>query len=79
MLKRQHHPGITLGTELRERRVSLEDFSKETGIAYYRVWNFINGKRKLTLKEIDRVAIFIGNSPNFWRNLQRNYYSKDKG
>ena len=78
MLKKIHHPGITLCAELRKRNMDIQTFSDKSKIPFYRAWNFCNGRRKLTNGEIDKLCLVLKADFSYWRDLQRKYYHRKK-
>lgn len=67
------HPGEILNDELKDRGISQQDFSLQTGIAKTILNEIIKGKRSINAD----VALLIGKALNMdailWLNLQNNY------
>lgn len=67
------HPGEILNDELKDRGISQQDFSLQTGIAKTILNEIIKGKRSINAD----LALLIGKALNMdailWMNLQNNY------
>lgn len=48
------------------------ELAKKTGMPLVRVNTLVNGKRSVTAETALLLAAAIGNSPQFWLNLQNN-------
>lgn len=67
-------PGEMLREEfLREYGLSQNQLAKAVGISPNRIADIVNNRRRITADTAVRLAIFFGNSPEFWMNLQTNY------
>jgi addiction module HigA family antidote len=68
------HPGEMLLKEFLEPSgISQKDFSKHTGWTYARVNEIVNGKRGITADSALTLSETLGNSPQFWLTLQKNW------
>lgn len=65
------HPGEMLREEFLEpMSLSQRDLANGIRVPYQRVNELINGRRGVTPATALRLAKFLGNSPEFWLNLQ---------
>jgi antitoxin HigA-1 len=65
------HPGEMLLKEFLEPlEISQQALAKAINVSYQRVNELVNGKRGITPSTALRLSIFLGNSPDFWLNLQ---------
>lgn len=69
---------VTPGEMLREEYLKGYDLSqsrlaKAIGISPNRIAEIVNNRRRITADTAVRLALFFGNSPEFWMNLQANY------
>ena len=68
------HPGIILQEEfLDEMDISQYALAKATDIPKTRINAIVNGDRAITPDTALRLALFFGNSAEFWLNLQKQY------
>ncbi len=68
------HPGIVLCEDfLKPLNVTAYRLSKETFIPQTRISEIIKGNRRITADTALRFALFFGNSPMFWLELQNVY------
>ena len=58
---------------LREYGLSQNRLAKAIGISPNRIAEIVNNRRRITADTAVRLALFFGNSPEFWMNLQSNY------
>jgi addiction module HigA family antidote len=58
---------------LAEYDLSQVALARAVGISPNRVTEIINNRRRITADTALRLALYIGNSPEFWMNLQANY------
>lgn len=56
--------------------MSATQAAKELGIPANRLTEIIRGRRGVTADTALRLAAWLGASPEFWMNLQRNYELK---
>ena len=67
-------PGEILKEEfLHEYGLSQNRLAKATGISPNRITEIVNNRRRITADTALRLALFFGNSPEFWMNLQNHY------
>lgn len=67
-------PGEMLKEEfLVEYGLSQNGLAKAIGISPNRIAEIINNRRRITADTALRLALYFGNSPEFWMNLQTNY------
>src|SRR6266702_8678588 len=69
---------ITPGEILKEEFLTGYDLSqgalaRAVGISPNRITEIINNRRRITADTALRLALYFGNSPEFWMNLQANY------
>src|SRR6266851_10141954 len=69
---------VTPGEILKEDFLAGYDLSQSAlaravGISPNRITEIINNRRRITADTALRLALFFGNSPEFWMNLQANY------
>jgi addiction module HigA family antidote len=53
--------------------MSASQLAKHLGIPTNRLTGIIRGKRSVTADTALRLAAWLGTTPEFWMNLQRNY------
>ena len=67
-------PGEILKEEfLGEYGLSQGGLARAVGISPNRITEIINNRRRITADTALRLALYFGNSPEFWMNLQANY------
>jgi len=67
-------PGEMLKEEfLAEYGLSQNQLAKAVGISPNRIADIVNNRRRITADTALRLALFFGNSPEFWLNLQMHY------
>ncbi len=69
---------ITPGEILKEEFLAGYDLSqgalaRAIGISPNRITEIINNRRRITADTALRLALYFGDSPEFWMNLQANY------
>jgi addiction module HigA family antidote len=69
---------VTPGEILKEEFIAQYDLSqgalaRAVGISPNRITEIINNRRRITADTALRLALYFGNSPEFWMNLQANY------
>jgi addiction module HigA family antidote len=68
------HPGEILSEDFLEPKgISACRLSKGTNIDQTRIGEIIRGRRSVTADTALRLARFLGNSPEFWLNLEAHY------
>ncbi len=68
------HPGEMLLKEFLEPAgMTQTQFSKHIGWTYARLNEIINGKRGVSADSALTLSEALGNTPQFWLNLQRNW------
>jgi addiction module HigA family antidote len=67
-------PGEMLREEfLKEYGLTQNRLAKALGVSPNRIAEIVNNRRSITADTAVRLALFFGNSPEFWMNLQANY------
>jgi antitoxin HigA-1 len=67
-------PGEMLKEEfMREYGLSQNRLAKAIGISPNRITDIANNRRRITADTALRLALYFGNSPEFWMNLQAHY------
>src|SRR5690348_11583737 len=67
-------PGEILKEEfLAEYSLSQGALARAVGISPNRITEIVNNRRRITADTALRFALYFGNSPEFWMNLQANY------
>ncbi len=67
-------PGDMLGHEfLAEYGMSQNELAQAIGVSPNRITEIVNNRRRITADTAVRLALFFGNSPEFWVNLQSWY------
>jgi antitoxin HigA-1 len=65
------HPGEMLLLEFLEpMEITQQTLAKAIDVPYQRVNELVNGKRGITPSTALRLSKLLGNSPDFWLNLQ---------
>lgn len=69
---------ITPGEILKEEfldgyRLSQAQLARAIGISPNRIADIVNNRRRITADTAIRLALYFGNSPEFWINLQAYY------
>ena len=67
------HPGYQIEIELEELGLSATQAAKLLGIPQNRLTEIVRGRRGITADTAIRLAAWLGTSPEFWMNLQRDY------
>src|SRR5947208_17160081 len=64
-------PGAMLKHEfLAEYGLSQSELAHAIGVSPNRIAEVVNNRRRITADTALRLALFFGNSPEFWMNLQ---------
>ena len=67
-------PGEMLKKEfLAEYELSQNQLARAIGISPNRIVDIVHNRRRITADTALRLALYFGNSPEFWMNLQTNY------
>jgi addiction module HigA family antidote len=67
-------PGDMLRHEfLAEYGMSQNELAQAIGVSPNRITEIVNNRRRITADTAVRLALFFGNSPEFWVNLQSWY------
>jgi antitoxin HigA-1 len=67
-------PGEMLKEEfMREYGLSQNRLAKAIGISPNRITDIVNNRRRITADTALRLALYFGNSPEFWMNHQAHY------
>jgi addiction module HigA family antidote len=77
MTKREFAP-VTPGEMLKEEflteyGLSQNQLAKAIGISPNRITEIVNDRRRITADTALRLSLYLGNSPEFWMNLQSHY------
>ena len=67
------HPGEYLIETLRELGISQAEFARAIGVSPMRVSHVVNGTRPVTAKLALLFGRALGQSPQYWLNLQADY------
>lgn len=67
------HPGYQIELELVELDMSATKAAKILGIPQNRLTEIIRGRRGISADTAIRLATWLGTSPQYWMNLQRDY------
>jgi len=58
---------------LAEYGLSQNELAQAIGVSPNRITEIVNNRRRITADTAVRLALFFGNSPEFWVNLQSWY------
>jgi len=77
-MSRNEFAPVTPGEMLREEflveyGLSQNQLAKAVGISPNRIGEIVNNRRRITADTAIRLALYFGNSPEFWMNLQMHY------
>lgn len=64
------HPGAVLRREMEERKISINQFARDTRMPLSAASKLVNEQRTVTAETALRLARYFGTSPDFWLNLQ---------
>ncbi len=67
------HPGEHIADELEELNMSAAQLAKELGIPANRISEIVRGRRGITADTALRLSQWLGTTPDYWMNLQKNY------
>jgi antitoxin HigA-1 len=67
------HPGEFLSEILEELGLSQAAFAKAVGVSAMRIFHVVKGKRPVTAELALRLGRVLGQSSEYWLNLQRAY------
>jgi antitoxin HigA-1 len=67
------HPGEFLREILEDRRISQAQFARAIGVAPMRISHVVKGTRPVTAKLALLFGRALGQSPQYWLNLQAAY------
>ena len=67
------HPGEYLSETLRELNISQADFARAIGVSSMRISHIIKGTRPVTAELALLIGRALGQSPQYWLNLQTAY------
>lgn len=76
MVKRQRpaiHPGKFLLEEMEARSMTVDDLARASCIPPEQLSAIVAGDESMTVHAAERVAAWIGSSPEYWLNLQHIY------
>ena len=67
-------PGEILKEEfLKGHALSQNQLARAIGISPNRIAEIVNNRRRITADTALRLALYFGNSPEFWLNIQTHY------
>jgi addiction module HigA family antidote len=77
-MRKNEYAAVTPGEMLREEflveyGLSQNQLARSIGISPNRVAEIVNNRRRITADTALRLALYFGNSPEFWMNLQAHY------
>ena len=64
------HPGRILRREMTARKLSANRLAINLGVPSGRVTDILNSRRSITADTAIRLALYFGNSAQFWLDLQ---------
>lgn len=67
------HPGEHIADELEELNMSASELARALHIPRNRLTEIIRGRRGISADTALRLAQWLGTTPEYWMNLQRNY------
>lgn len=67
------HPGEFLREALEELQVSQAQFARAIGVSAMRISHVVNGSRPVTAELALLFGKSLGQSPQYWLNLQADY------
>jgi addiction module HigA family antidote len=67
------HPGEILKDELEELNVTPTELARQIAVPPNRISQIVGGRRAITGDTALRLGHWLGNSPEFWLNLQSAY------
>ncbi|MDP1551072.1 MAG: HigA family addiction module antitoxin [Nitrosomonas sp.] len=67
------HPGEYLSDTLTELNISQADFARAIGVSSMRISHIIKGTRPVTAELALLIGRALGQSPQYWLNLQTAY------
>lgn len=67
------HPGTYIREILEELDLSQSEFARALGVSPMRVSHVVRGTRPVTAELALRLGRALGQSPQYWINLQANY------
>lgn len=70
------HPGEHIADELEAQQLSASQLARTLRIPANRLTEIIRGRRGISADTALRLAQWLGTSPEYWMNLQRNYELK---
>ncbi len=67
------HPGEILADELAELGITAAALARALNVPANRVTQILHGTRSISADTALRLGKWLGNSPDFWLNLQKSY------
>jgi antitoxin HigA-1 len=67
------HPGRLLRREMEARKLSANRLAINLGVPSGRVTDILNSRRSITADTALRLAVYFGNTAQFWLDLQSQY------
>ena len=72
------HPGHILRSELKERGLTTFAFARNIGVMWWQLQSLLDERRPMTTYMGKRLAIYFGNSSEFWERLQFNFQCRSR-
>jgi addiction module HigA family antidote len=67
------HPGEHIADDLTELGMSASELARTLNIPTNRITEIIRGRRGISADTALRLSQWMGTTPEYWMNLQRNY------
>ena len=67
----RHHPGAYLRELLIWRNISAAELARQTEIPHHAIVELTEARRGIDRSISEGLAVYFGNSPRFWLDLQR--------
>ena len=67
------HPGRLLRREMEARKLSANRLALNLGVPSGRITDILNSRRSITADTALRLALYFGNTAQFWLDLQSQY------
>jgi addiction module HigA family antidote len=67
------HPGEHIADEIEAQNLSASELARTLHIPANRLTEIIRGRRGISADTALRLAWWLGTTPEYWMNLQRNY------
>lgn len=73
MTREAIHPGEHIAVELEELGMSASELARTLNVPRNRLTEIVRGRRGISADTALRLSQWLGTTPEFWMNLQRNY------